>query len=48
MKQVEVIKAKATIVDRSKGVGLGEKLRVAPYCRVSLFADSLENRHKIV
>ncbi len=35
MKQVEVIKAKATIVDRSKGVGLSEKLRVAPYCRVS-------------
>ena len=35
MKTVEVIKATANIIDRSKGIGQGRQLRVAPYCRVS-------------
>ena len=35
MKTVEVIKVTANIIDRSKGIGQGRQLRVAPYCRVS-------------
>lgn len=46
MNNVEIIKAKTNIIDRSKGKNINRKLRVAAYCRVSTDDEDQLNSYR--
>lgn len=46
MNNVEIIKAKSNIIDRSKGKNINRKLRVAAYCRVSTDDEDQLNSYR--
>lgn len=46
MGNVEIIKAKTNIIDRSKGKNINRKLRVAAYCRVSTDDEDQLNSYR--